>query len=48
MSVATAERVPMFASFGLHNYRLFWTGGFVSNIGTWMATSRRTGWYSPS
>ena len=37
MSVATAERVPMFASFGLYNYRLFWTGGFVSNVGTWMA-----------
>ena len=37
MSVATVERVPMFASFGLHNYRLFWTGGFVSNVGTWMA-----------
>lgn len=27
----------MFASFGVRNYRLFWTGGFVSNIGTWMA-----------
>lgn len=37
MSVATAERVPMFASFGLYNYRLFWSGGFVSNVGTWMA-----------
>jgi MFS family permease len=37
MSVATVERVPMFASFGLHNYRLFWTGGFISNVGTWMA-----------
>ena len=37
MTVATAARVPMFASFGLRNYRLFWTGGFVSNIGTWMA-----------
>ena len=32
-----AERVGMFDSFGVHNYRLFWTGGFVSNIGTWMA-----------
>ena len=38
MSVAVAaERVPMFASLGLYNYRLFWTGGFVSNVGTWMA-----------
>lgn len=37
MTTATAERVPMFASFGLYNYRLFWSGGFVSNIGTWMA-----------
>ncbi len=32
-----AERVGMFASFGVRNYRLFWAGGFVSNIGTWMA-----------
>ncbi len=32
-----AERVGMFDSFGVHNYRLFWTGGFISNIGTWMA-----------
>lgn len=38
MSAAVAtERVAMFASFGARNYRLFWTGGFVSNIGTWMA-----------
>jgi len=35
-AVAT-ERVTMFASFGVRNYRLFWSGGFVSNIGTWMA-----------
>ncbi len=27
----------MFSSMGIRNYRLFWTGGFVSNIGTWMA-----------
>lgn len=27
----------MFSSFGIRNYRLFWTGGFISNIGTWMA-----------
>lgn len=38
MSAAAAtERVAMFSSFGIRNYRLFWTGGFVSNIGTWMA-----------
>ncbi|MFT4110029.1 MFS transporter [Propionicimonas sp.] len=37
MSAVAAERVPMFSSFGIRNYRLFWTGGFVSNIGTWMA-----------
>ncbi|MGC3955149.1 MAG: MFS transporter [Propionicimonas sp.] len=37
MTAATAERVSMFASFRLYNYRLFWTGGFVSNVGTWMA-----------
>ncbi|MEN0070095.1 MAG: MFS transporter, partial [Propionicimonas sp.] len=38
MSTAVAtERVAMFASFGVRNYRLFWSGGFVSNIGTWMA-----------
>ena len=37
MSAATAERVPLFSSFSLYNYRLFWFGAFVSNIGTWMA-----------
>jgi MFS family permease len=37
VSTATAERVPLFSSMALRNYRLFWTGGFVSNIGTWMA-----------
>ena len=37
MTAAVAERVPTFASLGLRNYRLFWTGGLVSNIGTWMA-----------
>lgn len=37
MSAATIDRVPMFSSFGIRNYRLFWTGGFVSNIGTWMS-----------
>lgn len=37
MTATTAERVPTFASLGLRNYRLFFIGGFVSNIGTWMA-----------
>lgn len=37
MSTITEERVPLFSSFALRNYRLFWFGGFVSNIGTWMA-----------
>jgi len=37
VSAATAERVPLFSSFALRNFRLFWIGGFVSNIGTWMA-----------
>lgn len=27
----------MFSSFSIRNYRLFWTGGFISNIGTWMS-----------
>ena len=37
MTADTSERVPLFSSFALRNYRLFWFGGFVSNIGTWMA-----------
>ncbi len=37
MSAGTAERVPMFSSLSIPNYRLFWTGGLLSNIGTWMA-----------
>ncbi|MGA4670847.1 MFS transporter [Propionibacteriaceae bacterium Y1923] len=28
--------VPMFASFGIFNYRLFWIGALVSNVGGWM------------
>jgi MFS family permease len=36
-ATVAAERVPMFASLGIRNYRLFWTGGLISNIGTWMA-----------
>lgn len=34
---AVAEPVRMFTSFGIRNFRLFWIGGFVSNVGTWMA-----------
>jgi MFS family permease len=36
-ALAAPARVPMFASLALRNYRLFFTGGFISNIGTWMA-----------
>ncbi|HUE39587.1 MAG TPA: MFS transporter, partial [Candidatus Binatia bacterium] len=28
----------MFAAFRSRNYTLFWTGSFVSNVGTWMQT----------
>jgi len=37
VTALATDRVPMFSSFALRNYRLFWTGGFVSNVGTWMA-----------
>lgn len=37
MSSATVQRVPTFASLSIPNYRLFWTGGLISNVGTWMA-----------
>lgn len=38
MSTTVArERVPLFASLGVPNYRVYWIGGFVSNVGTWMA-----------
>lgn len=37
MSAATLERVPVFSALAIRNYRLFFVGGFVSNIGTWMA-----------
>ncbi|CAI9400214.1 MFS transporter [Aestuariimicrobium sp. T2.26MG-19.2B] len=32
-----ADRVRTFASFALFNYRLFWLGALVSNVGGWMA-----------
>lgn len=31
------ERIKLFSSFRFHNYRLFFAGSLVSNIGTWMA-----------
>lgn len=37
MTAAAPEKVALFSSMRIRNYRLFWTGGFVSNIGTWMA-----------
>lgn len=32
----TTRRSGMFRSFSNRNYRLFWTGAFLSNVGTWM------------
>ena len=34
----------MFSSLKIRNYRLFATGAVVSNTGTWMHASPRTGW----
>ncbi len=33
---ATVGRSGMFRAFSHRNYRLFWTGAFLSNVGTWM------------
>src|SRR5258708_4333330 len=33
---ATRRRSQMFRALGHRNYRLFWSGAFLSNIGTWM------------
>src|SRR5215510_4181324 len=33
---STARRGRMFRALSNRNYRLFWTGAFLSNIGTWM------------
>ena len=33
---ATGGRSGMFRAFSHRNYRLFWTGAFLSNVGTWM------------
>ncbi|HKG61129.1 MAG TPA: MFS transporter [Pyrinomonadaceae bacterium] len=32
----TARRSGMFRALSHRNYRLFWTGAFLSNVGTWM------------
>ncbi|MCT1459587.1 MFS transporter [Aestuariimicrobium sp. p3-SID1156] len=36
--MSRSDRVSMFASFGWYNYRLFWLGALVSNIGGWMSS----------
>ena len=36
------ERTRLFASLGVRNYRLFFAGALVSNIGTWMARVAQT------
>lgn len=39
MTTAGGEtKVSMFASFGVYNYRLFWIGALVSNVGGWMSS----------
>ncbi len=37
MSAVSTERGGMFSSFALFNYRVFFLGGLLSNVGTWMA-----------
>src|SRR6266852_1021613 len=32
----TRHRTGMFRALSHRNYRLFWTGAFLSNVGTWM------------
>ncbi|WP_328701927.1 MFS transporter [Aestuariimicrobium ganziense] len=36
-STRNPTRVSTFASFAIHNYRLFWISALISNIGGWMA-----------
>src|SRR5512132_2210639 len=36
LSKPTAVRRRMFRALSNRNYRLFWTGAFLSNVGTWM------------
>src|SRR4029079_10839988 len=33
---ANLRRTGMFRALSHRNYRLFWTGAFLSNVGTWM------------
>src|ERR1044071_6349901 len=35
-SSPTARRSGMFRALSHRNYRLFWIGAFLSNVGTWM------------
>jgi len=35
-SISSRRTPAMFRSFGHRNFTLFWTGNFLSNIGTWM------------
>src|SRR6266566_3931940 len=32
----TSRRTAMFRALSHRNFRLFWTGAFLSNVGTWM------------
>ncbi|PYS76024.1 MAG: MFS transporter, partial [Acidobacteria bacterium] len=34
----TTRAAGMFRALAHRNYRLFWTGAFLSNVGTWMQT----------
>src|SRR5438093_3805197 len=36
VEIIQPRRVAMFRALRHRNYRLFWTGSFLSNIGTWM------------
>ncbi|MDA8438802.1 MAG: MFS transporter [Propionibacterium sp.] len=33
----SGESIGMFASFGFYNYKLYFAGSFVANVGSWMA-----------
>src|SRR2546430_6344546 len=35
---AAIQTRSMFAAFRSRNYAVFWTGSFLSNVGTWMQT----------
>ncbi len=41
-TAAPQATIPIFASLRIRNYRLFFLGGLVSNIGTWMARVAQT------